>query len=308
MFRYTTPYEYRNSENIDNYDLLSMFINDFSDNQHLSYDQEIYLTIKMEAGKKASNHILSGRYTKEEKAKLEQIIKEGQAARSQLINSNYKLVISISKRYRNRGMALIDLVQEGYIGLIRAVDKFDYRKECRLSTHASWWIKNSVSRAVESKGHIIPASTYLVYKIRKMFKARREFLLKNNREPNTAELAEEMDTTVKQISIIESALKNPISLDTSFSDNNRDENYVESVPDVTSPPVEDAVLQKIMCEALINAIDSLPEREMNVIKLHYGFNGEAQSLMDIGKKMGISKEAVRKIEAKAVSKIKSKIM
>ena len=248
-----------------------------------------------------------GRYpllTKEQEIELAKRIERGdRAAKDQMINSNLRLVISIAKRYQGRGLSLLDLVQEGIIGLIRAVEKFDYRRGFKFSTYATWWIRQAVQRGVANKAREIRIPVHIVEREQKIARAERMLTTRLARDPTDAEVAEAAELTIVQVEEVRDAARAVTSLDRPVG-----EGEGAALQDLV-PGHEDSPEQKVTVsleqETLRRAVADLPEREREVVKLRYGLNGERdpKSLEEIGRALGITRERVRQIEADALNKL-----
>ena len=290
-------------------DPVRMYLKEIGKVPLLTAAEEIDLAMKIEAGVAATEELERAEadgveLDRREKRRLGRIEQVGLDAKQQLIEANLRLVVSIAKRYVGRGMLFLDLIQEGNLGLIRAVEKFDYTKGFKFSTYATWWIRQAITRAIADQARTIRIPVHMVETINKVKKVSYQLLHANGREPSAEEIAEELDMPVDKVREIMRVAQEPVSLETPIGEE-EDSHLGDFIPDDDAPAPADAASHTLLKETLGSVLDSLTPREEKVLRLRFGLeDGRSRTLEEVGKEFNVTRERIRQIEAKALRKLR----
>ena len=284
-------------------DLVRVYLDEIGRHELLTKDDEARLAQDIDAGREARAKLDEpGRIKRNDRRKLEEAALRGEAARREFIQSNLRLVVSIAKKYQASGLPLLDLVQEGNLGLMHAVEKFDWRKGFKFSTYATWWIRQAVQRGVANKARTIRIPVHVVEREQKVARTERELLAKLGYEPSVEEIAKVSKLPVTQVREVKSAAKAVASTDAPIGSDG-DSSFGDLFA-AGGPTTEDEVEVTMRTDAVRRAVAKLPERQRDVISLRFGLaGGEPTSLEQIGKELGITRERVRQIEADALRRL-----
>ena len=259
-------------------DPVRMYLKEIGKVSLLTADEERELAIRMEQGDEEAN--------------------------KKLCESNLRLVVSIAKRYLNRGLSFLDLIQEGNLGLIKAVDKFDYTKGYKFSTYATWWIRQAITRSIADQARTIRIPVHMVETINKLIRISRQLLQEYGREPTSEEIAKEMGITVEKVREIKKISQDPVSLETPIGEE-EDSHLGDFIPDDDVPAPVDAAAYSMLKEQLMEVLDTLSDREKKVLMLRFGLeDGRPRTLEEVGKEFNVTRERIRQIEAKALRKLR----
>ena len=295
------------SFNID--DPVRMYLKEIGKVPLLTADQEVELATVMSAGREAEARVAQaeadGKTLPEaEMAELKKQIKAGEKAKQQLAEANLRLVVSIAKRYVGRGMLFLDLIQEGNLGLIKAVEKFDYTKGYKFSTYATWWIRQAITRAIADQARTIRIPVHMVETINKVIRVSRQLLQELGHDPSPEEISAEMNMPVDKVREILKIAQEPVSLETPIGEE-EDSHLGDFIPDEAASEPSEAASFTLLKEQLVDVLGTLTPREEKVLKLRFGIeDGRTRTLEEVGKEFNVTRERIRQIEAKALRKLR----
>ena len=289
---------------IDSGDTIGLYLSQVGRVPLLTRDEEVDLAKRIERGRKMRSELARGSLSAKRRARVEALIEDGMAAREHLIMANSRLVISVAKKYVGRGVPLLDLIQEGHVGLMRAVKKFDYRRGHKFSTYATWWIRQAVTRLVADHGRTIRIPVHMGDRINRMLRSRHRLTQDLGRDPGREELAEHLGIDPAEVDYMLRVAQRPLSLEKP-TEQDSDAVIGDFIEDEEAPAPEEITVQDILEERVQEVLESLPHREALVLRLRYGLeNGKVHTLKEIGEKMGITRERVRQIEAQALRRLR----
>lgn len=289
---------------LDSDDLLSLYLKEVGRIPLLTPEEEVELARRIERGRAAERRLAQGGLSPEERRRLEEIVADGRAAQEHLILANTRLVISVAKKYAGRGLPLSDLIQEGNIGLIRAVKKFDWRRGHKFSTYATWWIRQAVTRAIADQSRTIRVPVHMGDQINKLMRLQQQLAQELGREPTPEELAEAMGIPRARAEQLLQMARQPLSLETP-TDDEEESVLGDFIEDRGTASPAEAVSQQMLREILHEALATLSPREARILQLRYGLaDGRSYTLEEVGRKLGVTRERVRQIEAQALARLR----
>ncbi len=290
--------------NID--DHVKMYLKEIGKVNLLTPEEELSLAKRMADGETAKEQLeeIGEEIEEDTKKQIDLLIADGEKAKKSLAEANLRLVVSIAKRYVGRGMLFLDLIQEGNLGLIKAVDKFDYTKGYKFSTYATWWIRQAITRAIADQARTIRIPVHMVETINKLVRVSRQLVQELGREPTPEELAKELNMPVDKVREISKISQEPVSLETPIGEE-EDSHLGDFIPDEDAPAPSEAASFVLLKEQLGAVLETLSEREAKVLRLRFGLDdGRARTLEEVGKEFDVTRERIRQIEAKALRKLR----
>ena len=291
-------------EALESDDTLALYLKEVGRIPLLTPEEEVALAQRIERGRQAERRLAQGNLSPEERRRLEEIAADGRAAQDHLILANTRLVISVAKKYLGRGLPLSDLIQEGNIGLIRAVRKFDWRRGHKFSTYATWWIRQAVTRAIADQSRTIRVPVHMGDQISKLLRMQQQLTQELGRDPTVEELAEAMAIPPSRVEQLLQMARQPVSLETP-TDDEEESVLGDFIEDRGAASPSEVVSQQMLREILHEALATLSPREVRILKLRYGLvDGRMYTLEEVGRKLGVTRERVRQIEAQALARLR----
>jgi RNA polymerase primary sigma factor len=288
-------------------DTVGLYLKEMSRVPLLSVDEELDLAKRIESGKHARRELtrLNGSASSNKRMDLEGLVGDGVLAREHLIKANTRLVVSIAKRYIGRGVPFLDLIQEGNLGLMKAVEKYEYQRGFRFSTYATWWIRQTITRAIADQGRTIRVPVHMVDRIRQLYRTTHEMEQKLGRIPTTDELAEEIGVNTTKVEWMMRVSWLPLSLESPINDDEEDSELGMFIEDQVTPTPIQSTYSNLLREKVQQVLDTLPPREARILRLRFGLeNGRAYTLEEVGQKFGLTRERIRQIESKALRRLR----
>jgi RNA polymerase primary sigma factor len=294
-------------EKVTGDDTTTIYLREMSKVPLLDKQQEVDLAKRYEAGRAAQEALIrdGAAYDDDQRKSAEAVITDGLLAREHLIKANTRLVVSVAKRYTHRGVPFLDLIQEGNLGLMKAVEKFDYARGFRFSTYATWWIRQTITRAIADQGRTIRVPVHMVDRIRVMYKHIHAMEQKLGREPTIEELSEALDIPQDKVDWMIRVSWLPLSLESPINDDEEESELGDFVEDKDTPTPSSKVYAKLLSEKVNDILDSLPYREARILRLRFGLDdGRFYTLEEVGRKFGLTRERIRQIETKALRRLR----
>lgn len=298
---------YAGLETVSSDDTIGLYLKEMSRVPLLSVEEELDLAKRIERGRMAQRTLerSNGNTPAKRRSELQAQIEDGILAREHLIKANTRLVVSIAKRYIGRGVPFLDLIQEGNLGLMKAVEKYEYQRGFRFSTYATWWIRQTITRSIADQGRTIRVPVHMVDRIRQMYRLTHEMEQKLGRAPNNEELAEEMNLSPAKVDWMMRVSWLPLSLESPINDDEEDSELGMFVEDNLTPTPIQSAYSKMLREKIEAVLETLPPREARILRLRFGLeNGHTYTLEEVGQKFGLTRERIRQIESKALRRLR----
>ena len=289
----------------DDADDLRLYLEAAAREPLLTKEEEVELAILIEHGKEAEERLRAGRLRSERSImKARQEVRKAEAARQRFIMANLRLVVSVARKYQGQGLPLLDLIQEGNIGLMRAVELFDWRRGFKFSTYATWWIRQAITRAIADQARTIRIPVHMVETMNKVLRIQRQMLQELGREPTVEEVAIKVEMTPDRVREIQRIAQEPVSLETPVGE--EDDSFLgDFVEDPAAIAPATAAARALLTEAIVEALEELNDRERQVVRLRFGLDdGQVRTLEEVGKEFGVTRERIRQIESKTLAKLR----
>jgi len=298
---------FSNLENISSDDTIGLYLKEMSRVPLLNMDEELGIARRIETGRNSKLELdrSNGNTAPGHRIELEGEIEDGILAREHLIKANTRLVVSVAKRYIGRGVPFLDLIQEGNLGLMKAVEKFDYHRGFRFSTYATWWIRQTITRSIADQGRTIRVPVHMVDRIRQLYKLTHEMEQTLGRVPTSEELAVKLEVPTSKVEWMTRVSWLPLSLESPINDDEEDSELGQFVEDQLTPTPIQSAYAKLLREKIEEVLDTLPPREARILRLRFGLeNGHNYTLEEVGEKFGLTRERIRQIESKALRRLR----
>jgi RNA polymerase primary sigma factor len=306
-FSENEPDSFVDLSRISSDDTVGLYLKEMSRVPLLSVEEELDLAMRIERGKHSRRELsrLNGSTPAARRQELECSIGDGVTAREHLIKANTRLVVSIAKRYIGRGVPFLDLIQEGNLGLMKAVEKYEYQRGFRFSTYATWWIRQTITRAIADQGRTIRVPVHMVDRIRQLYRTTHEMEQKLGRVPTTVELADEIGVNTTKVEWMMRVSWLPLSLESPINDDEEDSELGMFIEDQVTPTPIQSTYANLLRDRVQQVLDTLPPREARILRLRFGLeNGRAYTLEEVGQKFGLTRERIRQIESKALRRLR----
>jgi len=287
-------------------DTVGLYLKEMARVPLLTNEEEVELAMRLEAGNQAREKLarLDGQLDEETRQALEAIVEDGRAARDHLIKANTRLVVSIAKKYMGRGVHFLDLIQEGNLGLMKAVEKFDYKRGYRFSTYATWWIRQTITRAIADQGRTIRVPVHMSDRIRRLYKTARQLEQENGRKPTPEEIAERMGLEPRKVQWMLKVSWRPMSLERPVGEE-EDSELGSFIEDLSTPTPTQSAYENLLREKVEEVLSTLTAREARILRLRFGLqNGRSYTLEEVGQKFGLTRERIRQIEGRALRRLR----